>query len=544
MKELQKQKFEKSGGNFLKPKTRLAKGTRFVSLLFIAVSILISAGIMQAANVYYDLDTSTIMVNDAQTMSLGLTVSGAAVSLNNNSNFATGINTGTSTGAVTIGGGSGTVEINSSNWDVSTTGAASNIIVNLRAGTATAGTAPLKFISGTNLTTPEAGAVEYNGTNLFFTNSTAERFKVADIDQDLMTTDRLCKYTAAGHLDCTVDSASVGHAALTIADVDSYGANNSTGMALNGQALNLRSADATNPGVITTGTQTIAGAKTFTGSATLASTAAATFTIGNSTGAGTVASGGVSSWTNTAGNLTISTATSGDLALSSAAALNLTSLGAMAFTFDEADGFSLKDDQGTPVTYFEIAADGTLTLRTSADGDEIVLNPEGAGAGIVRVAAGDTLYIGDIPLYATAEGTLAGQANIFGFDYPAQCSTSCDAGAYAVVSRDIIALPNFPAVITGKTRSYKLVVRYADDLTVDGNSTVQIWNTTDNALADSFTIAGTAATGDLDKGKVIMSDDLTIPTDGDDWEVRVGVPAVGDVIRIYSLELAAYDVVD
>jgi hypothetical protein len=37
------------------------------------------------------------------------------------------------------------------------------------AGTATANTAPLKFTSGTNLTTPEAGAMEYDGSNLYFT---------------------------------------------------------------------------------------------------------------------------------------------------------------------------------------------------------------------------------------------------------------------------------------------------------------------------------------------------------------------------------------
>jgi hypothetical protein len=43
------------------------------------------------------------------------------------------------------------------------------------AGTATASTAPLKFTSGTNLTTAEAGAMEYNGTNLFFTRSGTTR---------------------------------------------------------------------------------------------------------------------------------------------------------------------------------------------------------------------------------------------------------------------------------------------------------------------------------------------------------------------------------
>lgn len=39
--------------------------------------------------------------------------------------------------------------------------------------------APLKFTSGTNLTTPETGAMEYNGTNLFFTPSGTTRKTIA-----------------------------------------------------------------------------------------------------------------------------------------------------------------------------------------------------------------------------------------------------------------------------------------------------------------------------------------------------------------------------
>ena len=42
-------------------------------------------------------------------------------------------------------------------------------VLNLKAGTATANTAPLKFTSGTNLATTEAGAVEYDGSHLYFT---------------------------------------------------------------------------------------------------------------------------------------------------------------------------------------------------------------------------------------------------------------------------------------------------------------------------------------------------------------------------------------
>lgn len=45
----------------------------------------------------------------------------------------------------------------------------------LPAGTATANTAPLKFTSGTLLSVSEDGAMEYNGTDLYFTNSANRR---------------------------------------------------------------------------------------------------------------------------------------------------------------------------------------------------------------------------------------------------------------------------------------------------------------------------------------------------------------------------------
>jgi hypothetical protein len=47
--------------------------------------------------------------------------------------------------------------------------------LHLGAGLAAASSAPLKFTSGTNNTTPENGAQEYNGTNLFFTRAGAVR---------------------------------------------------------------------------------------------------------------------------------------------------------------------------------------------------------------------------------------------------------------------------------------------------------------------------------------------------------------------------------
>ncbi len=50
------------------------------------------------------------------------------------------------------------------------TGAAPTARVHISPGLATASNAPLKFTAGTNLTTPENGAVEYDGTNYFVTS--------------------------------------------------------------------------------------------------------------------------------------------------------------------------------------------------------------------------------------------------------------------------------------------------------------------------------------------------------------------------------------
>ena len=74
------------------------------------------------------------------------------------------------------GAGNLALEIGQStrNMGIQLSGATAKI--HIAAGTATAGTAPLKFTSGTNLTTPEAGAIEYDGTSFFGTPSSATRY--------------------------------------------------------------------------------------------------------------------------------------------------------------------------------------------------------------------------------------------------------------------------------------------------------------------------------------------------------------------------------
>ncbi len=72
--------------------------------------------------------------------------------------------------------------------------------ITIRAGTATGGTAPLKFTSGTLLTTPEAGALEFNNNFLYFTiTSGTVRKKVALYDDSAGATGDLYYRDSTGN---------------------------------------------------------------------------------------------------------------------------------------------------------------------------------------------------------------------------------------------------------------------------------------------------------------------------------------------------------
>ena len=71
--------------------------------------------------------------------------------------------------------------------------------VTIRPGTAAVGTAPLKFTSGTLLTTPEAGAIEFNNDSLYFTNTSGPvRRKFAVYDDVIGATGDLYYRDASG----------------------------------------------------------------------------------------------------------------------------------------------------------------------------------------------------------------------------------------------------------------------------------------------------------------------------------------------------------
>ncbi|QNJ99039.1 hypothetical protein [Constantimarinum furrinae] len=82
--------------------------------------------------------------------------------------------------------------------------------LHLRAGTATAGSAPLKFTAGTNLGTPEAGTVEYDGTNLYFTPNTTRKILLKGLTNTATLDFPNIPINSSSELTVTVNGATVG----------------------------------------------------------------------------------------------------------------------------------------------------------------------------------------------------------------------------------------------------------------------------------------------------------------------------------------------
>ncbi len=142
-------------------------------------------------------------------------------------------------GATAAGNGSNTATIgNTSILRTYLTG------VNLKAGTTAAGTAPLKFTSGALLTTAEAGAVEFFGDAFYGTITTGAARKQFAFTSDI-----------------TGVNSGTNTGDITLGAIGATP--NASGASLSGQVLTLQPADASFGGVITTGAQSITGAKTF-----------------------------------------------------------------------------------------------------------------------------------------------------------------------------------------------------------------------------------------------------------------------------------------
>jgi hypothetical protein len=108
--------------------------------------------------------------------------------------------------------------------------------ITVRAGTATAGTAPLKFTSGTLLTAAEAGAVEFNSDSLYFTITTGTvRKKVAIYDDSSGATGDLYYRDSSGNF-VRLPIGSTGQTLKVASGLPAWG--NSMSFGTNTQATN------------------------------------------------------------------------------------------------------------------------------------------------------------------------------------------------------------------------------------------------------------------------------------------------------------------
>jgi len=104
-----------------------------------------------------DTSSAGVSILNNGKVGIGLTSPGSMLSVSGGASFGIYDGTAAPTGGIIVSG----------NVGIGTP--APTAALHLRAGTAAANTAPLKFTSGTNLTAAEDGAMEFDGSNLFIT---------------------------------------------------------------------------------------------------------------------------------------------------------------------------------------------------------------------------------------------------------------------------------------------------------------------------------------------------------------------------------------
>jgi len=174
-------------------------------------------------------------------------------------------------------------------------------------------------------------------------------------------------------------------------------------------------------------------------------------------------------------------------------------------------------------------SNATTTIQ-SASGYGILLDPN---SGVISLGSGD--YIRTASGYEIGKSgkqVLREMIPVFGFDLPAQTATT----SYVQFSRTIEDYP-FPVADAGATRIHKFIIRYAD-ATTTASTTWRVYNETVGTTTATFEVPATASTN-LDKGEVYITSNVAIPTNTDDWRLDLLTP--GTAIRVYQIFLAAYD---
>ena len=507
----------------IKPKLEFLKGTKFLSFLFIAFSLLIAAGILWGANMYFNIDTGEVVVEEIQRITgvlratAGLIVGGSATQ-NPTSGYVFEA-VGSSRLATTTITSSGRLEFPGSDTfsafkAPSSYGTSTSMVYTLPAH----GTTPpspdyvLTWQTGGQLVWKEITGV----------GGTGDITAVGDVISG-------AAFTQSGGQGTSLwfnNSGFTGQLTIgTLTANRTYTLPDATG------TFSLGTGQA-NYAAYWSGTNTLAAEQYL--SVTRGGTGAGSFTqygllYGNNTGAfGVTAAGSANQIL--LGN-TGSAPTWGIISdiLNAGTNITITATGTNEVLIATVNNpvFS------TSVTSPQFLSTGSLLIQ-SGGGSDITID---SSSGKIVLGSGD--YI------VTNSGYEIGRAGteilremipIFGFDLPAQTATT----SYVKISRTLDSYP-FSQAATGTTRIHRFVIRYTDNLPLASTTDWRVATTTGSSF-DTFTLPGRNNSG-LDSGFATTTEPVDIPTDGTDWwlEVKSQNPYDTYKIKVFQIFLAAYD---
>ena len=187
---------------------------------------------------------------------------------------------------------------------------------------------------------------------------------------------------------------------------------------------------------------------------------------------------------------------------------------------------------GTGTTTLALDSSGTTTLYSTGN---IILNPV---SGEIRTSA-NFVDVGGATARAVGERVFRAAASIFRYSIPAETAST----SWIRISKDFPSgsshpLVSDPAVLSGATRVYRLLINYSDDLATASTSSWRVATSSSGATIVEFSLPGLNASTTLNESKPHLTEELPIPNDN--WQVDVKVPS-GKKIRVFNIFLLAYD---
>jgi hypothetical protein len=159
------------------------------------------------------------------------------------------------------------------------------------------------------------------------------------------------------------------------------------------------------------------------------------------------------------------------------------------------------------------------------------------GSDTLVISGNSVLYRNQYPLAASGKQVLREMVPIFGFDLPVKTATT----SYVQISRTIVNYPLNPCE-SGTSRVHKLVIRYGATAT----STWQVATSSGGYAELTVPPTGATSTGSV----YTISTSIPTPSgsctgwtqgsETDDWWVRMKLNATGEIM-IYQIFLAGYD---